>query len=51
MTEMVFYPVLEEILEKAKDLSEEELKAEIHRHVHDLVPKHITKEDIIASIN
>ena len=47
----VFYPVLEEILEKAKDLSEEELKAEIHRHVHDLVPKHITKEDIIASIN
>ena len=51
VTEMVFYPVLEEILEKAKDLSEEELKAEIHRHVHDLVPKHITKEDIIASIN
>ena len=51
VTEMVFYPVLAEILEKAKDLSEEELKAEIHRHVHDLVPKHITKEDIIASIN
>ena len=51
VTEMVFYPVLAELLEKAKDLSEEELKAEIHRHVHDLVPKHITKEDIIASIN
>ncbi len=51
VTELVFYPVLSGILEKAGDLSEEELKAEIHKHVHDLIPKHITKEDIIASIN
>ena len=51
VTEMVFYPALAELLEKADGLSEEELKAEIHRHIHDLVPKHITKEDIIASIN
>ncbi len=51
VTEMVFYPALAELLEKADGLSEEELKAEIHRHIHDLIPKHITKEDILASIN
>ncbi len=51
ITELVFYPVLSGILEKAGNMSEEELKAELHRHVHDLIPKHITKEDIIASIN
>ncbi len=51
VTEMVFYPALAELLEKADGLSEDELKTEIHRHIHDLVPKHITKEDIIASIN
>ncbi|MBQ2400699.1 MAG: DNA-directed RNA polymerase subunit beta, partial [Lachnospiraceae bacterium] len=51
VTELVFYPVLEAILEKAGDMSEEELKDEIRRNIHDLIPKHITKEDIIASIN
>ncbi|MCI8453551.1 MAG: DNA-directed RNA polymerase subunit beta [Lachnospiraceae bacterium] len=51
ITELVFYPVLSGILEKAGNMSEAELKAELHRHVHDLIPKHITKEDIIASIN
>ncbi len=51
VTEMVFYPVLAGILEKAGDMSEDELKTEIRRHLHDLIPKHITKEDIIASIN
>ena len=30
---------------------EDELKDAIHRHIHELVPKHITKEDIFASIN
>jgi len=49
ITEEVFYPVLAAILEK--NLNEEELKEEIRRNVQDLVPKHITKEDIIASIN
>ena len=51
VTELVFYPVLADILEKAGDMGEDELKAEIRRHIHDLIPKHITKEDIIASIN
>ena len=51
VTELVFYPVLEAILEKAADMSEEELKDELRRNINDLIPKHITKEDIIASIN
>ncbi len=51
VTELVFYPVLEGILERAGEMSEEELKDEIRRNIHDLIPKHITKEDILASIN
>ena len=50
ITELVYYPVLKDILEKAGD-DEEELKAELHRNIHELVPKCITKEDILASIN
>ena len=48
--EQVFYPVLAGILEEtAGDV--EELKHAIQRDIHDLIPKHITKEDILASIN
>ena len=50
ITELVYYPVLKEILEKAGD-DEKALKAELHRNIHELVPKCITKEDILASIN
>ncbi len=50
ITELVYYPVLKEILEKAGN-DEEALKAELHRNIHELVPKCITKEDILASIN
>ena len=50
ITELVYYPVLKEILETAGD-DEEELKAELRRNIHELVPKCITKEDILASIN
>ena len=50
ITELAYYPVLKEILEKAGD-DEEALKAELHRNIHELVPKCITKEDILASIN
>ena len=50
VTEQVYYPVLEGLLEEsAGDI--EELKALIRRDLHDLIPKHITKEDILASIN
>ncbi len=47
--EDVFYPVLANLLEEYSD--KEELKRAIKRDVHDLIPKHITKEDILASIN
>ena len=50
VTELVYYPVLANILEEtAGDV--EELKEAIRKNVHELIPKHITKEDIIASIN
>ena len=51
VTELVFYPVLADILAKSGDMDEDQLKAAIRRNLHDLIPKHITKEDIIASIN
>ena len=47
--EAVYYPVLEKLLQEYDD--EDELKAAIEASVAELVPKHITKEDIIASIN
>ena len=50
VTEQVYYPVLEGILEEtAGDI--DEMKLAIRRDIHDLIPKHITKEDILASIN
>ncbi|MCI8292683.1 MAG: DNA-directed RNA polymerase subunit beta, partial [Hespellia sp.] len=50
VTELVYYPVLAGLLEEsAGDV--EELKHMIRRDLHDLIPKHITKEDILASIN
>ena len=50
VTEAVFYPVLAELLERtAGDI--DELKEEIRKNIHELIPKHITKEDILASIN
>ena len=49
VTELVYYPVLEKILEENDNL--EDIKAAIVRDIHDLIPKHITKEDIFASIN
>ncbi len=50
ITELVYYPVLEKILEEYSE-NPEELAEAIKRNVYELVPKHITKEDIIASIN
>ncbi len=49
VTELVYYPVLEKILEENENI--EDIKAAIKRDIHDLIPKHITKEDILASIN
>ena len=50
ITELVYYPVLAQLLEEYAD-NPEELADAIHRNVHELIPKHITKEDILASIN
>ena len=50
VTEQVYYPVLAGIIEEAAgDI--DEMKRMIRRDIHDLIPKHITKDDIIASIN
>ena len=50
ITEQVYYPVLAQIIEEFGD-SPEELAEAIRKNVHELIPKHITKEDILASIN
>ncbi|MCD7833377.1 MAG: DNA-directed RNA polymerase subunit beta [Lachnospiraceae bacterium] len=49
ITELVYYPVLKKILEENDD--PEDQKDAIRRSVHELIPKHVTKEDILASIN
>ena len=49
VTEDVYYPVLAEILEQYSD--EEEIKDAIRKNIAELIPKHITKDDIFASIN
>ena len=46
--ENVYYPVLEDLLNEYRG---EELKDAIKKHISELIPKHITKEDILASIN
>ncbi len=47
--ELVYYPALQKLMEEYTDL--EDLKDAIHREISELVPKHITKDDILASIN
>ena len=49
VTELVYYPVLEKILEEYDDI--DEIKAQIRKNINELIPKHITREDILASIN
>lgn len=50
ITEQVYFPVLRQILEEYSE-NPEELADAITRNVYELIPKHITKEDILASIN
>ena len=49
ISELVYYPVLAQLMEEHTDI--DELKEAIKKNVHDLIPKHITKDDIFASIN
>ena len=50
ITELVYYPVLAQILEEYQG-DDEAIREAIRKNVHELIPKHITKEDILASIN
>ncbi len=47
--ERVYYPVLERIMEENDNM--EDLKEAIRQNITELIPKHITKEDILASIS
>ena len=47
--EDVYYPELKKLMEEFPD--EEDLKAVLHKRLGDIIPKHITKEDIFASVN
>ena len=49
ISELVYYPVLKKILEENENL--EDIKEAIKAEINELIPKHITKEDILASIN
>ena len=49
ITELVYYPTLAKILEENREL--EDIKEAIRKNIPDLIPKHITKDDIFASIN
>ena len=49
VNELVFYPVLSQIL--AENEGVDAVKEAIRKNIADLIPKHITVEDIIASIN
>ena len=54
ITELVYYPELKNMLERNTEdgvLNEEALREDIRTHVQDLIPKNITREDILASIN
>ena len=50
ITELVYYPVLQQILDEYS-ADPGQLFEAIRKNVHELIPKHITKEDILASIN
>ncbi len=50
ITELVYYPVLQQILDEYSG-DPAQLAEAIRKNVHELIPKHITKEDILASIN
>ena len=51
ITEDVYYPKLAEILSQNKGMDSEILADKLRASVHDLIPKHVTREDILASIN
>ena len=51
ISELVYYPVLKKIIDEFGESNPEELDEVIKNNIHELIPKHITKEDMLASIN
>ena len=51
ITELVYYPVLKTLLDENEGKSLDELREAIRKNVSDLIPRHVTKHDILASIN
>ena len=52
ITELVYYPKLMDVMELANgDYNSDEFKGILREHINDLIPKHITREDIFASIS
>ncbi len=51
ITELVYYPTLKSILDELGGAPEEELKNALKKNISELIPKHITREDILTSIN
>ncbi len=49
--ELVYYPELRRVLDENEGASEAQLKEAVQKNLSGLIPKHITKEDIFASIN
>ena len=48
VTEQVYYPKLQQLMEENEG---EELIRAIEKSINELIPKHITKEDIFATVN
>ena len=48
VTEQVYYPKLQQLMEENEG---EELIKAIEKNINELIPKHITKEDIFATVN
>ncbi len=49
--ELVYYPVLMDLLSEAEGKDADELRLILKKNIHNLIPKHITRDDILASIN
>ena len=49
LTEAVYFPVLQDILEQYSEM--EDIENAVIERINDLIPKHITRDDVLASIN
>ena len=51
LNEKVHYPTLMQLLKDGKELNEDGLKQLLREHQHDLIPRHIITDDIVASVS